>query len=213
MSSISVVDESVSITPELKRKSKEFLVHDERWFRCIKYGIRFVPHKEMREGILKRLHDEVGHWDFNSTYLLVRDHFWWPNMRQQVGHFVNICYTCQQTKPVNRKGLAGKIPISGLFHTWCIHFAGTLPCTNAGNQCLIVGIEQILKSCRMGNASLSVQLDWCDIIRQGRNNYAIRPTAVDPEWELPEVWLQGGTRFRRSIQYPVEVHIDVQYLR
>ncbi len=44
-----VVDESISITPELKKKAKNFLVHDERSFRRTKYGIRFVPGIEMRE--------------------------------------------------------------------------------------------------------------------------------------------------------------------
>ncbi len=63
---LSNLDESMSITPELKKKAKEFLVHDEKLFRRSKYGIRFGLHIEMREDILKGLHDEVGHWDFNS---------------------------------------------------------------------------------------------------------------------------------------------------
>ena len=65
---LSVVNEFISITPELQKKAEDVLVHDERFFRRTKYGIQFVPHIEMRESILKGLHDEVGHWDFNSTY-------------------------------------------------------------------------------------------------------------------------------------------------
>ncbi len=55
-----VIDESISITPELKRKARDFLVNDERLFRRTKYSILFVPHIEMRGSILKGLHDEVG---------------------------------------------------------------------------------------------------------------------------------------------------------
>ena len=134
LGNLSVVDESISIAPEVKTKAKDFLVHDERLFRRTKCGIRFVPYIEMRESILKRLHDEVGHWDFNSTQSFVRDRFWWPNMRQEVENFVKSSDTCQKTKLVNRQELAGRILISGLFHTWCIDFAGPLPCTNARNQ-------------------------------------------------------------------------------
>ena len=57
---LSVVDESISITPDLKNKAKDFLVHNERLFRRTKYGIRFLHHIEMQESILKRLQDEVG---------------------------------------------------------------------------------------------------------------------------------------------------------
>ncbi len=70
--SISVVDES---TPELNKKAKQFLVHDEGFFRSTKYGIRFVPHTEMQESTWKGLHDEFGHWDFNSKYSFLRDRF------------------------------------------------------------------------------------------------------------------------------------------
>ncbi len=101
-----VVNESISITPELKRKAKDFLVHDEKLFRRTKYGIRFVPHIGMREIILKGLHDEVGHWDFNSTHSLVRDRIWWPNMRYEVSSFVKSCNLCHTAKPANQKGLS-----------------------------------------------------------------------------------------------------------
>ncbi len=40
---LSVVNMSISITSELKKKAKDFLVHDERLFRHTKFGIRFVP--------------------------------------------------------------------------------------------------------------------------------------------------------------------------
>ncbi len=86
--------------------------------------------------ILNRVHDEVGHWDFNSTgtYSFVRNRFWWPNMRLEVASFVKSCDICQKIKPKDRKESSGKILISGLFDTLCIDFAGTLARTNMGNQ-------------------------------------------------------------------------------
>ena len=66
-------------------------------------------------------------------------------MRQEVARFGKSCDTCQKTKPVNRKEFSGRIPINGLFHTWCIDFAEPLPRMNAGNQYLIVAVEQMSK--------------------------------------------------------------------
>ncbi len=66
-------------------------------------------------------------------------------MREEVASFVKCCDTCQRTKPANRKESAGKISISGLFHTWCIGFARPLHRRNAGNQYLIAAVEQMLK--------------------------------------------------------------------
>ncbi len=131
---LSIVDESISIEPELKGNVRDFLVHGRRLFRRTKYDIRFVSPIEKRESILRRLHDEFRHWDFNSTYQFVLNRFWRPNIRQEVARFVKSCDTCQKTKPANRKESAGRIPISGLFHTWCIDFAGPLLRTNIVNQ-------------------------------------------------------------------------------
>ena len=66
-------------------------------------------------------------------------------MRQEVASFVKSCDTCQKTKPANRKEFSGRIPISGLFQTWCVDFAGPLPRTNVGNQHLIVPVKHISK--------------------------------------------------------------------
>ena len=129
-----VVDKLISITPELKRKAKDFLVHEQRLFRRIKYGIRFVPHIEMQESILRGIHDEVRHFDFDSTNSFVRNRFWFPNKRQEVTNFVKSCDICQKTKQANQKELVERILIIRLFHAWCIDFAGPLPRTNAGNQ-------------------------------------------------------------------------------
>ncbi len=59
--------------------------------------------------------------------------------------FVNSCDICQKVKRANSKEIVGKIPVSGLFHACCIDFARPFPRTKAGNQYLIVAVEQMLK--------------------------------------------------------------------
>ncbi len=103
------------------------------------------PRVQMLESILKGLHNEVGHWDFNSTYSFVWDLFWWLNMQQEMASSLKSYDTCQKTKPGNRKEFECKIPISGLSHKSCIDFAGRQTQTNVYNQYLIVAIEKISK--------------------------------------------------------------------
>ena len=66
-------------------------------------------------------------------------------MRSEVSNFVRSCDVCQKIKPDNREEFQGRIPISGLFNTWLIDFAGPLPKTESGNQYLLFGIEHISK--------------------------------------------------------------------
>ncbi len=70
LNNLSVMDESISIAPELKKKAKDFFVHDKRLFSRSKCGIQFVSHIEMRESILKGLHDDVGHWELQFNILV-----------------------------------------------------------------------------------------------------------------------------------------------
>ncbi len=99
----------------------------------------------MRESILKGLRHAVGHWNFESSYFFLRDRFWWPNIRQGRVYFVKSWDVCQKTKSANRKELASKIPVSGLFHTWCKNFVRPLPRTSYVNQYVIVAVEQMSK--------------------------------------------------------------------
>ncbi len=62
-------------------------------------------------------------------------------MRPEVMEFVKTCDVYQKTKPANRKGILGQIPISGIFNTWSLDYAGSLPTTKNGNKYIINGVE------------------------------------------------------------------------
>ncbi len=128
-----------------RRKRRDFTCTMNDFYCRTKYGILFIPDIEMRENVLKVLHDQVGHWDFNSSYQFGGSRFWWPNMRQEIATFVNSCDICQKTKPANRKEIVGMISLSGKFHTWSKDLAWPFPRTNAWNQYLIVAVEQMSK--------------------------------------------------------------------
>ncbi len=42
----------------------------------------------------------------------------------------------------NRREVTRRIPGSGIFNTWCLDYAGSLPATKRGNKFIIFGVEQ-----------------------------------------------------------------------
>ena len=121
------------------------MVHQDRLSRRTEKGLRLVPDIPTRYIILQGMHDDIGDWEFKSTYEFIASRLWWPNIRSEVSNFVRICDVCQRTKPDNREKFQGRIPLSGLFNTWSVDFAGPLPKTKSGNQYLLVGIEHMSK--------------------------------------------------------------------
>ena len=64
-------------------------------------------------------------------------------MRKDVADFVKSCDECQKAKPSVKDGVVSKMPVSGLFHTWSIDFAGPLPKSKRGNSFLAVAVEHL----------------------------------------------------------------------
>ena len=87
------------------------------------------------------MHNDISHWDFKLTEEFLSKRGRWPNLRSEVSNIVRSCEVCQKTKRGNREELPCRIPISGLFNTWYVYFAGPLPKIENGNQYLLFCIE------------------------------------------------------------------------
>ena len=124
-------------------KAKSYLLHNGSLYRRTVKGLRYIPDEDKRLSIMKGLHDEIGHWDFATTYEIISGRFWWPKIRPDVAHFVRSCDVCQKVNPSEQHRPFGKIPVSGLFHTWSVDFAGPLPQTSAGNRYILIAVEHL----------------------------------------------------------------------
>ncbi len=127
----------------IKRKSKNYFIGDGNLFRRTKKGARYIPNIDDRPDLLTALHDDIGHWDFRASYKILADRYWWPSMRNDVAAHVRTCDECQKTKPYARYKSAQHQPVSGIFDTWSLDFAGPLPRTARGNRYLLVGVEHL----------------------------------------------------------------------
>ena len=65
----------------------------------------YVP-SQMRLMYLHAYHDRMGHQGHNRTYLLLRQRYYWPGMKQQVVQYVSDCHECTLSKNNQRANSA-----------------------------------------------------------------------------------------------------------
>ena len=128
-----------------RRNARRFCVIDHTLYRRTPQGARFVPDIRARSGILKAMHDNNGHFDSEATYLLLRGRVWWPNLYREVRNYVRACHNCQRRQPFGSEVVRNppSAPISGLWDTVSIDFAGPLPVTAKGNRYLLIAVEHL----------------------------------------------------------------------
>lgn len=134
---------SPKVARAVKVRAKKYLCHEQILYRRTVNGLKYVPPLSDRPKIVQGLHDEIGHWGIDATYEIITGHFWWPKVRPEVDAFVRSCDVCQKTNPPPGKHPYSVIPISGLFHTWSVDFAGPLPETTRRYVYIIIAVEHL----------------------------------------------------------------------
>ena len=100
--------------------------------------------------IVRELHCSpyAGHLGMNKTHALIRRHYYWPNMQEQVHAFVRGCVVCQRNKaPVGK--VAGKLlplPVpTGIWEDVSMDFVGPLPKTARHADFILVVVDRLSK--------------------------------------------------------------------
>ena len=94
----------------MKNNVKKFLVWESRLLRRTVHGLRvFVPTSD-REKVLKGFHDDIGHWDLNTTRQFVTERYWWPTVYKDVTDYVKSCNGCQKSRPIPKYKTTLRLP-------------------------------------------------------------------------------------------------------
>lgn len=98
----------------------------------------FLPEKHLLM-VLRSLHDDHGHLRTDRTFRLIRDRFYWPNLRGEVESYCHSCLTCIQRKTLPVRAA----PVSHLqsqkpLDLVCIEFLCLEPDTGGRNSILVV---------------------------------------------------------------------------
>ena len=115
-----------------KKKSQQFLVRDGYLFKKSKRGTpprRVIGREELKEMVIKELHDEMGHRGVKATYEQAARRYQWKGMYVDVEKWVKSCDECQRrSKLVVEEGLVptwsitvwGKVHLDVVYLPWAL---------------------------------------------------------------------------------------------
>ncbi|GLB43661.1 putative integrase core domain containing protein [Lyophyllum shimeji] len=78
------------------RYATQFFLDGPRLWRRHRQGAhQLVVRQESRIGILRSVHDGLGHRRFFATRAMLLERFWWPHVHADIVWFVRTCHICQ----------------------------------------------------------------------------------------------------------------------
>ena len=125
------------------RSAKRFMACNGQLFRRNNNGFRAIQPIEARRKIISAFHDEIGHWDLQTTKKFVLDRYWWPVVHRDVNDYVRGCDGCQKATPIPKYKTTLQFPMTSLFDTYSIDFAGPLPRTPSGKRYILIAVEHL----------------------------------------------------------------------
>ena len=130
------------------RRAAHYQVVGEQVCRKMKDGTsRIVPPPSDRVGIVKKVHEGLGHFGVKRTRKLVLLSYWWAGMEDDVVRVLRACPHCRQvnTHLISHQPSLHPLPVEGYMYRWSCDLAGPLPTTNSGNQYVFIAIEHYSK--------------------------------------------------------------------
>ena len=127
----------------VRRSAKSFLLWNGELFRRTQLGPKIILPKPMRKEAIVMFHDNIGHWDGETTRQFIVERYWWPNVVRDVFGHVKSCKGCQLASPVPKYRTTLRMPLTGLFDTFSIDFAGPLPVGPGGEKYALVAVEHL----------------------------------------------------------------------
>ena len=64
---------------------------------------KIVVPKTLQKRVITWYHDTLCHPGVNRTEETIKQHLWWPNMRDEITNYVSHCPTCQKNKKQKKK--------------------------------------------------------------------------------------------------------------
>ena len=99
------------------------------------------------EAILFNFHSDplAGHFGFNETYRAISEKYYWPQMGDDVKHYVQSCDVCQKRKRTIKTEPLHPIKVGRPYDRIGMDIVGPLPKTARGNQYIVVATEYLTK--------------------------------------------------------------------
>lgn len=134
----------------IKRKSRYFIILNDQLYKKNKDNpnrpIRVVKENEVEE-ILHHMHSDplAGHFSIDESYRRIKIRYYWPQMFNDVRHYVRTCDECQRRGKNRRNEPLHPIKVGQPFDRLGMDIVGPLPKTKNGNMYIIVATEYLTK--------------------------------------------------------------------
>jgi hypothetical protein len=128
----------------IRRRAAGYLFQDGQLYKkaCRRHGPRRVPAVQDREELIRRAHDEMGHFGQQRTMHLLQRRFYWRGLTQQVKEYVRSCAACQADNPqFPRNDSLQSIPPQSVWHRLGMDLIGPLPESANGNTYVVTAVE------------------------------------------------------------------------
>lgn len=127
----------------MRRQALKFMEWQDRLFRRKGQKVLVVVPIAHREGVMRFMHDSMGHLDAGKTRRMIMERYWWPKADPDVFRYVKKCNTCQRMKKMPAYPTELTIPITSRFEVFSIEFAGPFPETGMDHRHLLVCVEHL----------------------------------------------------------------------
>jgi hypothetical protein len=121
----------------IKKRASNYCWKEQKLF----FKVLLVPKPEERVSLVKRMHEDLGHFGEQRMLAEIRRRYFWHNRTADVKAVIRGCQQCQLVRSSGsiRSGdeQLKSILVCDLFHRVALNTAGSLPETKSGGQVYI----------------------------------------------------------------------------
>jgi hypothetical protein len=131
----------------IRKRANNYCWKEQKLF----FKALLVPKPEERVSLVRRMHEDLGHFGEQWTLAEIRRRYFWHNQTTDVKVVIRGCQQCQLVRSSGSIRFGDEqlksIPVCDLFHRVTLDTAGPLPETKSGNKYIMVAIDHYSKWC------------------------------------------------------------------
>lgn len=108
---------------------------------------KVVPAVGDRQELIRRIHQQTGHYGVRRTTHMVAASHWWRTLQADVAAEVRRCSHCDRVRAGfgSQQPQLQPLPIEPMFYRWGFDLAGEFPVTKRGNKWVLIAVEHFSK--------------------------------------------------------------------
>jgi len=174
----------------IRKASGFFVVNGQLWKKDPRARHKLVVEKEKRLGILRQVHNELGHKGIFTLRTYILECFWWPYFDDNVCWYLKTCHECQ-VQSTQHLYIPPTVPVP--LSLFCKVYIDTMLMPRSNGFCYIVH----------AHSSLSSYPEWCMLCQE--NSRTLGSFVFEDilcRWgAVEEIVTDNGPAFVQAVEY------------